>query len=181
MKSSYFPQIEESELSSETPYVKRICPPPAAHGNRSRAQNRSNDGPIIYPAHNHNDGLLHFPSSTRVLWDRTTLAPPIYLNPSEVLPNLILGGREVKKLLSLMDQSYELPSGSAGQTFNANAYVYHHSTLPKTHQALVQLLSRGIVQDRSDYYLSFERHSTHDLQLTIPIVRSTNVPLNSIQ
>lgn len=181
MKSSYFPQVEESELSSETPYIKKICPSSAPQGKSSRRQNSNIDEPIIYPVHNHNDGLLHFPTSTRVLWDRTSLASPIYINPSEVLPNLILGGREVKKLLSLMDHNYELPSGSAGQTFNANAYVYHHSTLPKTHQALVQLLSRGIVQDRSDYYLSFERHTIHDLQLTIPIIRSATVQLNSIQ
>ncbi len=190
MKSSYFPHsIEESELTSESSYVKNICPPhqrnyPSSSKGHSKLdfEVSSNDPqlPTIYPAHNHNDGLVHFPSNTQVLWDRTALAAPIYISPVDAIPNLILGGREVKKLLSLLNPSHELPTGSTSDTFNANAYIYHGSNLPKSHQALVNLLSRGIIQGRSQYYLSFERHQISDLQLTIPISRSDDTQRNSI-
>lgn len=169
-------------MHSESAYIKKICPPSVPTNSSSQR------GSTLYPStHNHdvqhssalpthslNDGLVHFPSNTQILWDRTALAPPIYITPVDALPNLVLGSREVRKLLSLMDR-HPLPNNhAAADLFNANAYVYHSSNLPKSHQELVQFLSRGMVTDKSDYCLSFERHQIEDLQLTIPISRGNS-------
>lgn len=159
--SSYFPQngvepesVEKSSFSAQPQTTK--FPPTVSE--------------IQYPAYNRNDGIIHFPSSSSVLWDRSALASPVYVNSADVLPSLILEGREVRKLLSILDRNYEFPAESPSDTFNANTYIYHAQTLPSNHQSLLRVLSRG--HTKPDYVLSFERHYQDDLQLTVPITRA---------
>lgn len=158
--SSYFPQsaeeLESLEKSSFSSRPQNSQLPPAV-------------SEIQYPTYNRNDGIIHFPSSSSVLWDRSALAPPVFVNSADVLPSLILEGREVRKLLSILDRNYEFPAESPSDTFNANTYIYHAQTLPNNHQSLLRVLSRG--HARPDYMLSFERHGQNDLQLTVPITR----------
>lgn len=161
VKSSYFPQssVEESEINDSSNFMRPRL-------NHIIPDCYTSKLPTT------NEGVINFPNSKSILWDRTGLAPPIELCAADIIPSIVLAGKEVVKLLSLLDPTQPLKEYNLGGSFNANAYVHHICTLPEQHQLLLRTSNR--VVGNKKYFLSFERHSNEDLQLTVPISRNSD-------
>lgn len=133
--SAYFPSSGDGEDQS----VARTLPDlPARNDDFASRIKRNNDGrgPVsllesaVVPVE---DGGIHFPKNTNILWDRTGIAAPLYLSSSQIIPSLVLARADIVNLLAITTHhvhgSYDL-TGSIHPIFHLNdeyqAAIYAH-------------------------------------------------------